>query len=125
MTRSICLAVLLATTVGFTPVPVAPSGSIGHGPGQISPRKAYSQGKALTFKVLVCDDCPLQKNELDRDRALSLTASLAAVYEGEETGSPDDEAVQTLCGPEIEDCGIRMEVVHYFLSRRFKLESDG
>lgn len=125
MTRSICLAVLLAATVGFTPTPVPPSGSIGTGPGQISPRKAYSQGKALTFKVLVCDDCPLQKNELDRDRALSLTASLAAVYEGEETGSPDDGAVQKLCGPEVEDCGIRMEVVHYFLSRRFKLESDG
>jgi len=125
MIRSICLALLLTATVGFAPTPVPPSGSIGHGPGQISPRKAYSQGKALTFKVLVCDDCPLQKNELDRDRALSLTASLAAVYEGEETGSPDDEAVQALCGPEVEDCGIRMEVVHYFLSRRFKLESDG
>ena len=123
MTRSICFAVLRAATVGFTPTPLPPSGSIGHGPGQISPRKAYSQGKALTFKVLVCDDCPLQKDELDRDRALSLTASLAAVYEGEETGSPDDEAVQVLCGPEVEDCGIRMEVVHYFLSRRFKLES--
>ncbi|MDE2753316.1 MAG: hypothetical protein OXI83_12130 [Gemmatimonadota bacterium] len=125
MIRSVCLTVLLATTVGFTPTPVPPSGSIGHGPGQISPRKAYSQGKALTFKVLVCDDCPLQKEELDRDRALSLTASLAAVYEGEETGSPDDEAVQKLCGPEVDDCGIRMEVVHYFLTRRFKLESDG
>lgn len=125
MTRSICLAVLVAATVGFTPTPIPPSGSIGHGPGQISPRKAYSQGKALTFRVLVCDDCPLQKNELDRDRALSLTASLEAVHEGEKTGSPDDEAVRKLCGPEVEDCGIRMEVVHYFLSRRFKLESDG
>ncbi|MCY3545742.1 MAG: hypothetical protein OXH51_08055 [Gemmatimonadetes bacterium] len=125
MTRLACLALLLAVTAAFTPTPVTPSGSIGTGPGQISPRKAYAQGKALTFKVLVCDDCPLQKNELDRDRALSLTASLAAVYEGEETGSPDDKAVQELCGPEIEDCGIRMEVVHYFLTRRFKLESAG
>ena len=124
MRRSVFLVVLLAATVGFTPKPVPPSGSIGHGPGQITPRKAYSQGKALTFKVLVCDDCPLQKDELVLDRALSLTASLAAVYDGEETGSPDDEAVQVLCGPEVEDCGIRMEVVHYFLSRRFKLESE-
>ncbi len=124
MIRLACVAVLIAGTVGFTPTPVPPSGSIGHGPGQISPRKAYAQGKALTFKVLVCDDdCPLQKDELDRDRALSLTASLVAVHEGEETGSPDDEAVQALCGPGVDDCGIRMEVVHYFLSRRFKLES--
>ena len=125
MIRSICSAVLVAATVGFTYTPISPSGSIGHGPGQISPRKAYAQGKALTFKVLVCDDCPLQKDELDRDRAISLTASLVAVHEGEETGSPDDEAVQALCGPGVDDCGIRMEVVHYFLSRRFKLESAG
>ena len=125
MTRSICLAVLLAATVGFTPTPIHPSGSIGHGPGQISPRKAYSQGKALTFRVLVCDDCPLQTSELDRDRALSLAASLEAVHGGGATGSPDDEAVQALCGQDVEDCGIRMEVVHYFLSRRFRLESGG
>ncbi|WP_419935990.1 hypothetical protein [Candidatus Palauibacter sp.] len=121
MIRSVCLAALLAAAVGFARTPVSPSGSIGTGPGQISPRKAYSQGKALTFKVLVCSDCPLQKNELDRDRALSLTASLEAAYEDKETGSPDDEAVQALCGPGVDDCGIRMEVVHYFLSRRFKL----
>lgn len=124
MTRLAGLTVLVAATLGFTHTPIPPSGSIGHGPGQISPRKAYAQGKALTFKVLVCDDdCPLQKDELDRDRALSLTASLVAVHDGEETGSPDDEAVQSLCGPGVDDCGIRMEVVHYFLSRRFKLES--
>lgn len=125
MKRLACLAVLLAATTGFAPLSDPPSGSIGTGPGQISPRKAYAQGKSLTFKVLVCDDCPLQKSELDRDRALSLTASLAAVYEGEETGSPDDEAVQKLCGPDVDDCGIRMEVVHYFLTRRFKLEAAG
>lgn len=125
MIRSVCAAVLVAATLGFTYTPISPSGSIGHGPGQISPRKAYSQGKALTFKVLACDDCPIQKDDLDRDRALSLTASLAAVYDGEETGSQDDETVQALCGPEVDDCGIRMEVVHYFLSRRFKLESAG
>ena len=125
MIRSVCAAVLVAATLGFTYSPISPSGSIGHGPGQISPRKAYSQGKALTFKVLACDDCPIQKDDLDRDRALSLTASLAAVYDGEKTGSPDDETVQALCGPEVDDCGIRMEVVHYFLSRRFKLESTG
>ena len=119
--RPLCLALLLTAAVGFAHTPVSPSGSIGTGPGQISPRKAYSQGKALTFKLLVCGDCPLEKSELDRERALSLTASLEAVYEGEETGSPDDEAVQALCEAGVDDCDIRMEVVHYFLSRRFKL----
>ncbi len=122
MVRSICKITLIAILFGFAPTAVSPSGSIGTGPGQISPRKAYAQGKSLTFKVLACRGCPLQKSELDQDRAVGLAASLEAVYAGEETGSPDDEVVKALCGPDTEDCGIRMEVVHYFLTRRYKLQ---
>ncbi|MYF41273.1 MAG: hypothetical protein F4146_05795, partial [Rhodothermaceae bacterium] len=121
MIRSICFFVVIVVLCGFVPPVAAPSGSIGTGPGQISPRKAYAQGKSLTFKVLACRGCPLQKSEIDRDRAMSLAASLEAVYAEEETGSPDDEVVKALCGPDTEDCGIRMEVVHYFLTRRYKL----
>ena len=123
MIRSICFFVVIVVLCGFVPSAAAPSGSIGTGPGQISPRKAYAQGKSLTFKVLACRGCPLQKSEIDRDRAMSLAASLEAVYAEEETGSPDDEVVKTLCGPDTEDCGIRMEVVHYFLTRRYKLQT--
>ena len=125
MIRSICLFVVVAVFFGFTAPAIAPSGSIGTGPGQISPRKAYAQGKSLTFKVLACKGCPIEKSELDRDRAISLAASLEAVYAEEETGSPYDEAVKGLCGPDTEedDCGIRMEVVHYFLTRRYKLQT--
>ena len=122
MIRVVCSATLVAVLFGFTPAVTSFSGSIGTGPGQISPRKAYAQGKSLTFKVLACSDCPLQKNELDRDRARSLAASLEAVYAEEETGSPDDKVVKALCTAETEDCGIRMEVVHYFLTRRYKLQ---
>ena len=121
MIRSLCLGVLLAATTGLVYTSVSASGSIGPGPGKISPRAAYSQGKKLTFDALVCSDCPLQKNDLDRDRAQSLTASLEAVFDGNETGSPDDDAVKALCGPGVDDCNVRMEVVHYFLTRRFKL----
>ncbi len=67
----------------------------------------------------------MQKNELDRDRARSLTASLEAVYEGGEAGTADDGAVRALCGgataAEDEDCALKMELVHYFLTRRYKL----
>ncbi len=118
MIRSILLLAVVLVLFGF-----APSGSIGTGPGQISPRKAYAQGKSLTFKVLACKGCPIQKSELDRDRAMSLAASLEAVYAEEETGSSDDEVVKSLCGPEVKDCGIRLEVVHYFLTRRYKLQT--
>ena len=121
MIRSICLSVLLAAAIGFVHTPVWASGSIGPGQGKLSPRAAYSQGKKLTFDRLVCDDCPMQKNELDAERARSLTASLEAAHEGNETGSPDDAAVQALCDPGEDDCKVRMEVVHYFLTRRFKL----
>ena len=125
MIRSVCLFAVAVLFFGFTYPAIAPSGSIGTGPGQISPRKAYAQGKSLTFKGLACKDCPLQKSELNRDRAISLAASLEAVYAGEKTGSPDDDVVRGLCGPNIEDddCGIRMEVVHYFLTRRYKLQT--
>lgn len=124
MIRSIGAVTLLAVLFAFAPAVISHSGSIGTGPGQISPRKAYAQGKSLTFKVLACRGCPLEKSELDRDRARSLAGSLEAVYAEEETGSPDDKVVKALCTAETEakDCGIRMEVVHYFLTRRYKLQ---
>ena len=123
MIRSLCLGVLLTAGIGLFHLSASASGSIGTGAGKVSPRAAYSQGKALTFDELVCDSCPLQKNELDRDRAQSLTASLVAVDAG--TGSEaDGELVSALCGgasAQSEDCNLRMELVHYFLIRRFKL----
>ena len=120
MKRWIFLGVLLAAGIGLLQGSVSASGSIGPGAGKVSPRAAYSQGKALTFRELVCDTCPLQKNDLDQDRARSLTASLEAAYEGNQTGSPDDAAVQILCAG-TDDCNLKMELVHYFLTRRYKL----
>ncbi len=122
MLRTILAGILLAAGLAVLPSAGSASGSIGVGAGKLSPRAAYAQGKALTYSELVCDDeCPLAKSELDADRARSLTASLEAAYDGETTGTPDDEAVQALCGEGVEDCNLRMETVHYFLSRRFRL----
>ena len=121
MIRSLCLGALFTAAIGLACTSVSASGSIGPGPGKISPRAAYSQGKKLTFDALACGGCPLQRNELDADRARSLTASLEAAYDGNETGSPGDAVVRALCGPGVDDCNVRMEVVHYFLTRRFKL----
>ena len=124
MKRYFVLAVLLAAGVAFVHGSAEASGSIGTGAGKVSPRAAYSQGKALTFDLLVCDSCPVQRGELDQERAVSLTASLVAVFDGNTTGSADDEAVTAVCGGDAvqgEECNLRMELVHYFLSRRFKL----
>ncbi len=124
MKRFLFATIVVAAGVGLFQLWVSASGSIGPGSGKVSPRAAYSKGKALTFDLLVCDSCPIKKGELDRDRARSLTASLVAVYNGKKTGSADDNAVAALCGKgdvQGEECKTRMEVVHYFLTRRFKL----
>ena len=124
MLRLVNLGVLLTAGIWLMSDSAGASGSIGTGAGKVSPRAAYSQGKALTFNEMVCDDCPLQKNELNRERAASLTASLLAVYDGGQAAAGDTEAVQALCGDmtvEDEDCALKMELVHYFLSRRYKL----
>ena len=124
MKRFLFATIVFAAGVGLFQFLVSASGSIGPGSGKVSPRAAYSKGKALTFDLLVCDSCPIKKGELNRDRARSLTASLVAVYNGKKTGSADDKAVAALCGKgdvQGEECKMRMEVVHYFLTRRFKL----
>ena len=100
------------------------SGSISAGRG-ISARDAYTQGKAVTFKKLVCTSCPLQKGDLNRDRALSLKNSLEARDEAEKPGTPDDDNIQVLCpGSRGADCDggtDEQELVHYYLTRRYKL----
>ena len=125
MSRFIHCGVLLAAGMWLMSDSAGASGSIGTGAGKVSPRAAYSQGKALTFNQMVCNDCPLQKSDLDRERAASLTASLQAVYEGGQAAAGDAEAVRALCGggatADDEECALRMELVHYFLSRRYKL----
>lgn len=92
---------------------VLASGSIAAG-GSISPRDAYTQGKALTFNKLVCTGCPIAKGALDRERAQSLKASLEARDEATKPGTEDDQHIGVLAREE-------QEVVHYYLTRRYKL----
>ena len=94
------------------------SGSIGAGAGKVSPRAAYSQGKALTFDTLVCNGCPVQR--LDRGRAESLRTDLEAAHSaGDATAE-----VTALCGGAAvqgDECTLKLELVYYFLTRRYKL----
>ena len=100
------------------------SGTISAGKG-INPRDAYTMGKALTFQKLVCPSCPLQKRDLDRDRALSLKNSLEAREEAEKPGTADDEHINVLCpGAGESACAEapdEQELVHFYLTRRYKL----
>ena len=92
---------------------VLASGSIVAG-GSINPRDAYVQGKSLTFKKLVCSGCPIQPGSLDRERALSLKNSLEARDEADKPGTEDDVHIGALER-------IEQEMVHYYLTRRYKL----
>lgn len=100
------------------------SGTIAAGKG-INPRDAYTMGKALTFQKLVCPSCPLEKRDLDRDRALSLKNSLEARDEAAKPGTEDDEHINVLCpGAGESACAEapdEQELVHFYLTRRYKL----
>ena len=112
------LAATLLSTALFA------SGSIAAGKG-MNPRDAYTMGKALTFQKLVCASCPLQKRDLDRDRAQSLKNSLEARDETTKPGTADDEHIGVLCpgagAAGCEDKPDEQELVHFYLTRRYKL----
>lgn len=123
MKKIIIMLMLVAFGI-LLPTAVSASGSIAAGRG-INPRDAYTRGKAITFKKLVCKSCPLQKGDLDRARAQSLKTSLEARDAAEKPGTPDDEHIQVLCpgdrGAECDGKVDEQELVHYYLTRRYKL----
>ncbi len=118
MKRAILTSALALGALGLVAAHAAGSGSIGFGAGKVGPRAAYSQGKALTYRELACDGCPLGQGELNDDSAMRLADSLEAAYYDLAAGA-DADVVQALCGDGLEDCKARIEMVHYFLSRRF------
>ena len=123
MLKPVGWAALLILATGAGGNLLVASGSISAGRG-ISPRAAYSQGKALTFSKLVCNSCPIKRNELDKGRAQSLKNSLEARDEAEKPGTPDDEYINVLCPGATTGCseGVdEQELVHYYLTRRYKL----
>ena len=123
MKRSICLAVLAAAALGL-PSDVLASGSVGPGNSNVSARGAYTTGKALVFRELVCRGCPIQRRELNRDRARSLKASLEAAFADEKPGTPDDDHIKVLCAGKVQsarECAARLEYVLAYLDRRYRL----
>ena len=118
MKRSLLMCIVLAGGILLLHAAVEASGSIGTGAGKVSPRAAYSQGKALTFDTLVCNDCPVQR--LDRNRAETLRSDLEAAHSA---GDASTE-VTALCGSAAvqgDECTLKLELVYYFLTRRYKL----
>ncbi len=118
MKRAVFASVLFVVGIVLVHGWAEASGSIGAGAGKVSPRAAYSQGKALTFDTLVCNGCPVQR--LDRNRAETLRGDLEAAHSaGDATAE-----VTALCGGAAvqgDECTLKLELVYYFLTRRYKL----
>lgn len=123
MKRSICLGVLVAAVLGLQSEVLA-SGSVGPGNSNVSARGAYTTGKALVFRELACRDCPLERRELNRQRARSLKASLEAAFAEEKPGTPDDDHIKVLCTGKVQsarECAARLQYVLAYLDRRYRL----
>ena len=124
MKRSICLVVLIGACFWLVQSNAFASGSAGPGSGKGSARGAYTMGKALTHRELVCSACPIERSELNRTRAQSLKASLEAAFERDKPGTPDDEHIKVLCTGKVQDaraCAERMQLVLAYLDRRYRL----
>ena len=83
MKRAVFASVLCVVGIVLVHGWAEASGSIGAGAGKVSPRAAYSQGKALAFDTLVCNGCPVQR--LDSGRAETL-------QDGQDGGHPEEVA---------------------------------
>lgn len=121
MRRLICLGVLLAAGIAVVSVPAYASGSVTPSSGKINTRAAYALGKSITFRELVCRTCPISRRELNRARARSLKDSLESAFDENKVSTPDDEHVKTLCKGKSEGCAARLELVNYYLTRRYRL----
>ena len=120
MSRSLCLGILVTAIAGFVCAEAYASGSVGPG-GKMTMRGAYSLGKSIMFRELVCRTCPIKRRGFNRERARSLSDSLSAAFKTDKPGTPDDDIVQGLCSSSDESCVIKIELVHYYIKRRFRL----
>lgn len=109
-----CLSVLSSAALA--------SGSAGPGNSKVNARGAYTVGKALVFRQLVCSRCPTRRSDFGRDRARQLKATLLASLDAGLGLGADD--VQALCVGDAEPadrCAARIKFVVTYLDRRYRL----
>lgn len=122
MSRVALFAILLATLVLLAATDAYASGSVGPGMGPMSGRGAYTLGKRLLYRELVCRrNCPIPRRGFDRDRARQLKSSLDAAFEDQKPGTPDDGHVLILFTETPEESAANVAAVRTYLARRFRL----
>ena len=98
------------------------SGSAGPGNSKVNARGAYTVGKALVFRELVCARCPTQRSDFGPDRARELKATLLASLDAAVVARGGD--VRALCAGDAasaDRCAARIKFVVTYLDRRYRL----
>lgn len=116
MPRFLCLSALFAVCVVLA-APALASGSAGPG-ASAGGRGDYAHGKAITFRQLVCDGCPISRAGFNRDRAATVKQSIDAALTG---GSPTDELRAFCAAGDRSECAQKLRLVQRFLERRYRL----
>ena len=113
MRKPSCLSVLLAACLALASVHAAASGSVGPGGVKAAARADYARGKAIVFRELACSDCPLNKRDLQRERARELLANMDTA----------DGTLRQLCaGEDTASCSEKLRFVRRYLERRYRIE---
>ena len=120
MARSVYFGLLLVAAMALAQLPASASGSVGPGGVKAAASAGYSRGKAITFRELVCRNCPIGKRDFNRERARSVKESIDAALAGRSGGAETDN-IKALCAGDAESCAGKLEAVQYFLQRRYKL----
>ena len=120
MKRSLYLGLVFVAVAGLVSSDVNASGSVSPG-GKLTPRGAYTLGKAITFREVVCRTCPINRREFNRTRARALIDTLSAAFKTSKPGEPEDDVIVALCSSSAESCVVNIELVHYYLKRRYRL----
>ena len=120
MGRGIHIGILLAAAACLGALDARPSGSVGPGLGRVAAQGAYTLGKALLFRQLVCRKCPIPRRGFNRDRARQLKSSLDAAFAGPKPGNQDDEHIRVLFSDTPEESAANVAAVRTYLARRYR-----
>ena len=120
MMGSFRVGLVFVVAFALAQLPASASGSVSPGGAKAAASAGYSRGKAITFRELVCRNCPINKRGFNRERAGRLKESIDAALAGRSGGSETD-SIQALCATDREGCAGKLEAVQQFLTRRYKL----
>ena len=121
MAKGVFWGIVLGVVVHLGTASAHGSGSVGPGMGPLSERGAYTLGKRLLFRELVCRKCPISRRGFNRDRARELKRSLDTALSDHGQNLSDDLHIRVLFGDNPEEAVANVAAVRAYLARRYRL----